>query len=463
MRTAADATGRLLARDVTHRVRHRRLRRQRPARDRHGRRCGARSVSLVRGPGRRRSASTPTPRRPARTAPSGPPTSSGWARCRWTRSRDGRASTRSRSGGATCCDPGEQVRPGGKPLDADLVGDIEKVADGAWLGPRQARRTPAAALSVGLLAAGAHPVSSAVVRLEADGEAIVLVGSTEMGQGQRTAFAQIAAEVLGMPTRSASAASAPTPASRPTTAPRAPAAPRRSPGLAVQRAAQQVRADLLDIAALIWPGRATDIELARWRRLVRRRATDVPGAHRQALRAVRRPAHRRGRRPPRGHRLLRRGARLLGGLRRRRGGHASTATPAAVTVTRTATVADVGKAINPQLVERQDEGATMQGIGNALFEEMVFSDGLLLNDDLLEYRIPTHRGPARSTPPASSSRTATARARSGPRAAARERSRASSGPSRPPSPTPACPMHELPLTPERVWRTDPGNWRRYRR
>ena len=38
-------------------------------------------------------------------------------------------------------------------------------------------------LSVGLLAAGAHPVSSAVVRLESDGEAVVHVGSTEMGQG----------------------------------------------------------------------------------------------------------------------------------------------------------------------------------------------------------------------------------------------------------------------------------------
>jgi CO/xanthine dehydrogenase Mo-binding subunit len=52
-------------------------------------------------------------------------------------------------------------------------------------------------------------------------------------------------------------------------------------------------------------------------------------------------------------------------------------------------VADVGKAINPQLIERQDEGATMQGIGNALFEEMSYQDGLLLNDNLLEYRVPS--------------------------------------------------------------------------
>ena len=57
----------------------------------------------------------------------------------------------------------------------------------------------------------------------------MLVGSTEMGQGQRTAFAQIAAEVLGMRRRNGSDASARTPSSRPTTGPRAPAAPRRSP------------------------------------------------------------------------------------------------------------------------------------------------------------------------------------------------------------------------------------------
>jgi CO/xanthine dehydrogenase Mo-binding subunit len=59
-----------------------------------------------------------------------------------------------------------------------------------------------------------------------------------------------------------------------------------------------------------------------------------------------------------------------------------------IDVLRTATVADVGKAINPQLVERQDEGATLQGVGNALFEEMRLIDGLVTNDNLLEYRVP---------------------------------------------------------------------------
>ena len=61
-----------------------------------------------------------------------------------------------------------------------------------------------------------------------------------------------------------------------------------------------------------------------------------------------------------------------------------------VKVLRTSSVADVGRAINPQLIERQDEGGTLQGIGNALFEEMRYTeDGLLLNDTLLDYRIPS--------------------------------------------------------------------------
>jgi CO/xanthine dehydrogenase Mo-binding subunit len=62
-----------------------------------------------------------------------------------------------------------------------------------------------------------------------------------------------------------------------------------------------------------------------------------------------------------------------------------------VRVRKVATCADVGKAINPQLVHRQDEGGAIQGLGNALFEEMVFADGVLVNDSLLDYRVPRVR------------------------------------------------------------------------
>ena len=60
-----------------------------------------------------------------------------------------------------------------------------------------------------------------------------------------------------------------------------------------------------------------------------------------------------------------------------------------VRVLRLASVADVGKAINPKQVEGQDEGAAMQGIGHTLYEEQVYEDGRLLNPNLIDYRVPT--------------------------------------------------------------------------
>ena len=128
--------------------------------------------------------------------------------------------------------PGEEVRPGGKPLDADLIGDVEKAAAAiGWGEPHDhqppydhqpphptnpTNRTPPTphqhptnpphptrlrgrGVAVGLLAAGAHPVSMATVRMGPDGSVTVLVGTTELGQGARTVMAQIAAGVLGAP------------------------------------------------------------------------------------------------------------------------------------------------------------------------------------------------------------------------------------------------------------------------
>src|SRR5260221_12830220 len=69
-------------------------------------------------------------------------------------------------------------------------------ADG-WHQPRTEGR--GRGVYVGLLAAGAHPVSTATVRMGADGGVAVLVGTTEMGQGARTVMAQIAADVLRAP------------------------------------------------------------------------------------------------------------------------------------------------------------------------------------------------------------------------------------------------------------------------
>jgi CO/xanthine dehydrogenase Mo-binding subunit len=265
--------------------------------------------------------------------------------------------------------PGEEVRPGGKPLDADLVGDVEKVAAAVGWGGEK-RPLVGRGVSVGLLAAGAHPVSSAVCRLEADGRVIVLVGTTEMGQGPRTAFAQIAAEEIGVEPEHVTVRGADTrftPYDRSTGASRS----TTIAGLAVQRAAADVRAQLERIAG------TAEIESSEFLDLMHKHFGFAGGE-----------LIGRGEVAPLGTGSYAEGPVFWEVCV---GAAEIEVDPETgfVHVRRTATAADVGCAINPQLVERQDEGATLQGIGNALFEEMVYEDALLLNDTLLDYRVPS--------------------------------------------------------------------------
>jgi CO/xanthine dehydrogenase Mo-binding subunit len=60
-----------------------------------------------------------------------------------------------------------------------------------------------------------------------------------------------------------------------------------------------------------------------------------------------------------------------------------------VTVQRVVAVHDVGKAINPQLVEGQIEGGVAQGLGMVLMEEVVRRNGQMLNANFTDYLLPT--------------------------------------------------------------------------
>ncbi len=50
---------------------------------------------------------------------------------------------------------------------------------------------------------------------------------------------------------------------------------------------------------------------------------------------------------------------------------------------------DVGRAINPMSVEGQIAGAAVQGIGQALLEDVVVQDGVNLTGGFFQYLIPT--------------------------------------------------------------------------
>ena len=54
-------------------------------------------------------------------------------------------------------------------------------------------------------------------------------------------------------------------------------------------------------------------------------------------------------------------------------------------------VHDCGNLINPQLAEAQVHGGMSMGIGFGLYEKMLFDEktGRMLNDNLLDYKLPT--------------------------------------------------------------------------
>lgn len=60
-----------------------------------------------------------------------------------------------------------------------------------------------------------------------------------------------------------------------------------------------------------------------------------------------------------------------------------------VTILNFAAAHDVGKAINPMAVEGQLEGALVQGAGYGLMEDLVGVDGRIYNPSFLNYRLPT--------------------------------------------------------------------------
>ena len=55
-------------------------------------------------------------------------------------------------------------------------------------------------------------------------------------------------------------------------------------------------------------------------------------------------------------------------------------------------IVDCGTTINPMLAKGQVEGGIVQGIGMAMYEEVLYSkSGQLITNDMMNYRIPTRR------------------------------------------------------------------------
>lgn len=272
---------------------------------------------------------------------------------------------------------GEDYVPGHTPVDADLLGDLEKVAEELdW------DSSPPAGggrgIAVGISPGGASPRSEARVTLQTDGTVVVAIGSQEIGQGARTVHTQIAAETLGVDPAIVAVAptdTVTTPYDRSTGASRSTTVA----GSAVQRACARLHTMVLEAAA---DRMRTREPLWIHGRSVAGPAGALPLAELAPLTAEADAGPiTSGKGPEIFWEVSAVGAEVT--LDRDTG---------AVGVVRVVTAADVGRAINPSLVHRQDEGAAIQGLGNALFEEMEFDDdGVLLNRSLTDYRVPSTR------------------------------------------------------------------------
>ena len=235
--------------------------------------------------------------------------------------------------------------------------------------------------------------SSASAKLNEDGSLNVLTSSVEMGQGAKTVLAQIAADAAALDYERVTVSEPDTdhtPYDQTTSSSRT----TFSMGRAVTLAVEEIRRQLLELAAVQLESSIDDLELRDGR-------VQLKGAPERGLTYAQ---------------VIRRGQRgnLLGsGTFATQGGldpetgqgiasahwHQAAAACEVEVDTETGRVEIVrfhanvfaGRMVNPRQCELQTEGSALFGLGQALFEEMRYDDGQLVNPNLAEYMIPSFR------------------------------------------------------------------------
>jgi CO/xanthine dehydrogenase Mo-binding subunit len=224
--------------------------------------------------------------------------------------------------------------------------------------------------------------SSATVLLNGDGSAAVITGNPDIG-GTRVAQALMVAEELGIPVEQVRPSVADTDSAGYTDLTGG-SRVCYATGMAVVKAAQDVRDELRARAAKIWD---VPVDAVGWEP---GRAVPLNGAGNRQPLSIQELAEQ----------MPQTGGPIIG----RAAIYAPTAGPGFAAhicdievdketgtsaVVRYTAIQDVGKAVHPSFVEGQMQGGAAQGIGWALNEEYVYdADGVMANAGFLDYRMP---------------------------------------------------------------------------
>ena len=249
-------------------------------------------------------------------------------------------------------------------------------------------------LAVAIKSTTTPTTSSASVRLNADGSAVLLTSSVEIGQGLLTSMAQIVGEELGLPFERVTVSSPDTdltPYDKSTSSSRT----TFHMGQAAQQAARDVKNQLFDVAAKKLEARIEDLEL-------RDGTVFVRGVPDKKISIAEIFKTRFG--STVGSMFGGYCFKTAGGLDPKTGKGKAAAfwffsacgaevevdiETGKVRVLKTVTAVDVGHAIHPKQCGLQNEGSLLSGMGSALFEEMVYDKGQPINSNFLEYMLPS--------------------------------------------------------------------------
>ncbi len=243
--------------------------------------------------------------------------------------------------------------------------------------------------------------SSAVVRLNEDGTAYLMVSAQDLGQGSDTALTQMAAEILSIPPEKITVTSGDTahnPYEWQTVASRI----TYCAGNAVMKACEDVKRQLIKLASIKFGLYPRDIKLEDGY-VVSTIYPDKKVAIGDLALGLTMPDGSGVHGP-----IIGRGAFIPPNVRNFDMETGLGDKPVAfwtygcngveievdtetgnIKVLKVASCFDVGQVINPTLIEGQCEGAILQGLGSALFEEIKLKDGNFLNPSFMDYKIPT--------------------------------------------------------------------------